>query len=628
MPAAFARARIFTDLPCNGGAYVCELPVVSLETVERIENHVVYNRLTTSIYSSWENKAQLIVRRVVQIEDVLGAIEEYRISSIVDSIDGDTIELRADGIIFDLAQGDSLVTKTVSPATKLAWKPDPAFSTALLTEVLAFAPAYFAVGTVGAANYIDPEYDSDTVLSALVKQLVLLQLATGGSYELSARRNGTTNYLVDITQIGASLALQVRTGNNIVGLQRTLSTDLQVTRCVPVGVGGSGIGDAQFNVTAVVPGVSITIACIDNAGAFAPVIESNVFNGLYWIHEDGVAHQITASAWPTNVLSMASTAGIAVNEWGRIALNAAGDYLTYLDYPSKQATYGKLVKKISVNVPAVTNWMKHGDFAAFDWVGANPPDWTTALNPFTKVTTSGFWQVGGASAYTGAAANVVSLLGDRSVYCPAGSTVTYFWRIYFTRITGVVTSDHTDIGNPNTGTNDQWNYDPGTSVASSLQVTTGQWYEFTKSYSVTAAGVKNLHFGFWRDGTVVGGGGLYYVDCAQVTITPQGVDAPAQFVRHSGAALVFGAGLAKLSANADPVATYEVTVLDRTRADAVTWPYEAFDIGSGVTLTEPGLGIATPFCRIYEIQRNWLDPYATKLVLTNSLQTLTGLLAA
>lgn len=629
MDGPLQRGSLWSDLPCNSGTPIANIPFVTLKVTTRIENYVVRNLLEATVSNTWDYASSLICRNVIQLQDTVGNVpEEFRIVSVTGGFPAGTIQIRAQGVVFDLGEASTLITSTVSPAVKVTWLPDPGTVSTLATAAIAFAPAYFSVGTISlGGGVISISYDADTVLSALVKLIAADTLNYGFvPYEISVRnRGGTLGYYVDMTQTGSSALVPVlRPSKNLQSYAYLSETDQFVDRCYPTGIGGSGLGDAQFNVSAVVLNTSITVGDIDIPISYIPCIEPNSLQNLYWIHEDGVAHQITASTI-AGVLSMASTTGIAVGEWGRLAINSAGDYLTYLDYPSRQAVYGVKLAVLPTQNPGHTNWLKNGDLA--DWAGATTTiSWTTALNQFTKTTTSGLWQTGGASAYTGAAANVVSLLQDRTVYCPLNATVTYFWRVFFTRITTVVTSDHVDIGNPNTGTNDQWNFESTSSLATSLQVETGTWLEFTKSYSVTAAGNKALHFGFWRDGTVVGGGGLYYVDCAQVTVTPQGVNPPQGFVRHSGSAKVYGAGITKLRANFGPPTTVEVGVQDLYRLDGTTWPFDQLSLGVYANLTEyvtPSGGIQS--LRIMEIQRNILNPLDTKVTLTARKPQFSGL---
>lgn len=600
MPASLDRAEIWTTLACATGSRVAVLPTLACVTTEAIEGKTATQRLTVTVpRDATAAIAELTPRRVIRLLFSDGAFEEYRIQDVVDSAQATGVQVKANGVLFDLSLGDKLLTQTTSPQVSTSYtKVDTA--TNLVTHALTFAPSYFSAGTVTPTATASVAFDSDTPLSALTKIADAMAAATGTTYELSARRNGTTGYYLDLTVLNSGATVpDIRTGKNLVSLRRTRSSRDQATRVYPVTSGGDGA--AWFKVTAVSTNTHIEIDNIDGS-TVNPIIEDDCLNNLYWIHEDGVAHQITDTVRSSKRLLMSSTTGIAVGEWGYLALNSSKDVLRYVDYPSAQTTSGVQSLKLNTSLSGLTNHFVNGDFA--NWSGGTVVGWTGS--GYSQDTSR--YLTGGASAkFGGGTADLQS--PSRVVIVPAGWSVTYAATVIIDTFSAQNYLQYTD-------------FNAGTSVTVALDGTvapfseTGKWIEWSVSLVSSTSTARQLLLYFYRNG------GAFAVDNARVIIAPT---ADSTFVKDSGGAQAWNKGVSYLQQNSTPPVTYDLSFLDLSRLDSGTWPYDALVLGGTVNVADSDLGL-TASVRATQIERNHLKPLDTRVTLATRPAELTSLL--
>lgn len=595
MPAALDRAEIWTTLACATGSRVAVLPTLDCVTSEAIEGKTATQRLTVTVpREATAAIAELVPRRVIRLLFTDGAFEEYRIQDVVDSAQAVGVQVKANGVLFDLALGNTLLTQTTSPLVTTSYtKVDTA--TNLVTHALTFAPNYFSTGTVTPTATASVGFSDDTALSGLSKIADAMAAATGTTYELSARRNGTTGYYVDLTVLNSGATVpDIRTGKNLVSLRRTRSSRDQATRVYPVTSGGDGA--AWFKVTAVSTNTYIEIDTIDGS-AVNPLIEDDSLNGKYWVHEDGVAHEITDTTRASKRLAMASTTGISVGEWGYLALNSSKDVMRYVDYPSAQTTSGVQAIKLATGLQGATNHFVNGDLAL--WSGGNPVGWSNGGS--TQDTSK--YLTGGASAKL--TSGYLST-ATRTVVVPAGWTVTLAATLFM------------DSYNANS-------YIQYSIAGSGLVVLdgtvapfteTGKWIDWSISETPTTATAMPLNLYFAQFGN------SFYVDNARAIISPSPESA---FVRDSGGAQAWGKAVSYLTQNSAAPVTYEVSLLDLSRLDSGTWPYDSLALGGTVNVADSDLGL-TASVRATQIERNHLNPLATKVTLATRPAELTSLL--
>lgn len=620
MPAALDRAEIWTTLACATGSRVAVLPTLDCLTSEAIEGKTATQRLTVTVpRDATAAIAELVPRRVIRLLFTDGAFEEYRIQDVVDSAQAVGVQVKANGVLFDLALGEKLLTQTTSPLVTTSYtKVDTA--TNLVTHALTFAPSYFSAGTVTPTATASVVFSDDTALSGLSKIADAMAAATGTTYELSARRNGTTGYYVDLTVLNSGATVpDIRTGKNLVSLRRTRSSRDQATRVYPVTSGGDGA--AWFKVTAVSANTYIEIDTIDGS-AVNPLIEDDCLNGKYWVHEDGVAHEITDTTRASKRLAMASTTGIAVGEWGYFALNSSKDVLRYVDYPSAQATSGVQAIKLQTNSPGVTNFLDNGTLA--NWTTATTTDWnppfgtitvdvptvfdrTGTLNRFVKETGAGNWLSGGASLRSLQNGYAVGIYQTKYLALNAGDTVTYtVWLKLKSFVGGSIV-----FYDPTAATTETFSTD---GTVSGLD-RKNEWLAFSKTYSIATSGSKTVS---WQ-ASLYGDEG--YIDSGAITIN----GSLATPFLGSGGAQAWGKAVSYLTQNSTAPVTYEVSLLDLSRLDSGTWPYDSLALGGTVNVADSDLSL-TASVRATQIERNHLNPLATKVTLATRPAELTSLL--
>lgn len=615
MSAVFARLELWTDLACNTGTPVAVVPVSDLQTTEEIINLLVTRRLTARVSMAWDDRAELAMFRVLRVVDTAGAFEEYRIHTLVDSSGGDRlVTITALGVEYDLARGTGLVYRVWNTGQDYAFT-GQGTPTYLLGVILARAPSYFSAGTVTPTAAIALPFANDTPLAAALKVADLGNVAAGATYELSVRRNGVTGYYVDLTVYGASATgADLRSGKSLQGVQRTMTGSGMTTRVFPLGSDGGTVGDAWWKVTVVSLNSYIEIADIDGS-AINPILADGQFDGGYVLHEDGVSHAITATNKANKRLSMASTTGIAVNEWCKLVQDASLTEWPYIDHPTNRTTYGVQIGSLAVDNPSHTNWFLNPDFAE----GAT--SWTTTGTPAFVA----LYQYGGQAASLASGA-FTTVDQTRTIYYTAGRTVTIVVWVYvlaYSTVAGAVYGDSGFAGiqftNPQTGVTEDVNLQAG---SCSLET----WTPFSRTYQITTTGAKATTI---RTKRGTSSGATIYLDAAMATVYTNSIQGVASsFVRYSGAASLWLNGVRHLLANSTPITTYEVSCLDLARVDpAGAGLYEALNLGATVTITDADLAIATTV-RLVRIVTNCLVLHDTKVALSTAPLVLTRLLTA
>ena len=542
---------------------------------------------------------------------------DARISEVVDSSGGDDLVLvTALGIEYDLAEGAELLWRTWAPlgsggGQDFNFTFRDTMSAAVTTFLSIGAPSYFAAGTVTPSVSVAVPLTRTTALAALLAAAEQANAAAGAQYEISARRNGTTDYKLDFTAYGSSATSpDLRTGKSLLGVRRTLRANDLATRVFGFGSDGGTIGGAHWKVTAVSLNSYIEIADIEGS-TINPILADDQFNNLYWIHEDGVTHQITDTDRANKRLYMASTTGIAANEWGKIAQDSAGVEVYYLDSAAAQATYGVRTASVTADRPSHTNWFKNPDFA----------DDGTSWSITGSVTyNAAFYQEGGQSLKPGAGSNTVQ---SRVIYVKAGQTVVMACSVYLTANCASGTWGDSAVGgvrftDPQTGANTDVILD-----TTSLN----QWVTLRYTFPITSTGTKTATITFSQGASSAA---VWYVDWALLTWDVDSIPGtlPSAFVRGSGAAVGWLKSTRHLELYAAPVPIYEASILDLYRLDpSDAGAYEALSLGGTANMADTDLE-ATTAQRVMKIITNHTLLHDTKILLASAPEQFTRVLAA
>ena len=149
----------------------------------------------------------------------------------------------------------------------------------------------------------------------------------------------------------------------------------------------------------------------------------------------------------------------------------------------------------------------------------------------------------------------------------------------------------------------------------------GQWEDLGVSgidanvMEATAAAIRIV-----QNGT---GASEFYVDAAQVTESAS----QEPLVEGSGGTILWQAANEVLRTSSLPKVQYSVPLVDLEQLDPVKWAESSLIIGAPARVRSPRLDVDI-LTRILEINRDYLDPKATSVVLSNKFDDLTDLLAA
>lgn len=580
------RVEVWTDLACRSGQALLALPWLTLRVESVIEDVVALDRVVLTCPASSEIRSALVPGRVLVVQGTTAL--ETRIVEVQEATDDATLTVRADDLLLDLACRDQMVFQRVGG--RVVWSPAvaPATpSTLLSTWVLAYAPSWMALGTVTPTTVSAPSSVAGTPLAAARAITAAARLTSGLPVVLRLRRNGTTDYRLDLIEVGASApVVQARTGLNLQRALRTLSRSGQITRAVALGQDGRGLGDNWWTITAVSTNSYVEIADPTGRGAL-PIVEDGALTGLSArVHDAATLYPITGTTAASNRLSMNPTPASPVGKWLTI-VTSAGEEVPWLDAPTAQANWGIVLGTVSRTLPGRTNWIINGDLA--DWTGARPAGWGGTGTAPTKVTSAGDWETGGQSArYTDIAFASLSYTG-RSVRCAAGTVITVGARV---RVDNPAGGQYLRVMNPLTSLSEDIPFD-------STFPDVGVWVYVTRQYYVTTAGsysvgVVALH----SDGT-----GTVLLDHAVAFVG--GSDLPTGYVAGSGGATLWGAAVQALRTQGETTVRLEVRMADLQPPDSETpSPQQSLVLGGAIRLVDAERGW-TVVTRVVRLLRHW-----------------------
>ncbi|KKL06543.1 hypothetical protein LCGC14_2594970, partial [marine sediment metagenome] len=295
------------------------------------------------------------------VDDIQG-FTEWRISEIAQE-DGDSGLIgiiKAESIRQDLLDGlidDALDNNTIIYEFEITKSPSDLITNFVLTA----AKSYFALGTIDPTDLITMTFSWDSPLAALQS------IAKESNARLAIRRNGTTNYLIDllIDPTPVNPTSEIRIGKNIVGVKHERKTDKLATRIYPR---GEAIEEIHFTMAeAVWKVVSIStldVVLVDPNSSVGPIAFDDQFNSKYLEKIDGTYVQITDTIFSSQIVVVASGTGISADDLVRIRLNSAGDQLTYLDSPADQVSLGVVPRVLDrPDFPHVQNLAPNSQFS-------------------------------------------------------------------------------------------------------------------------------------------------------------------------------------------------------------------------------------------------------------------------
>ncbi len=445
------RVELYTNFKCASGTRVGVVDKIIDLQMTRTIDHADALTLTVPWDSAWLASATL--RRVLRVTDASNRVTEWRIKSIDDSKgEGDTtVTVIGQPPIIDLSTlgylswttggrtwfnngGDNATSAQFIESWILPWLTDEGVT-------------WIDIGTVDPDDRFSLAWDRWQVMNAVQ------EMASRTNCEFDLRRNGDTNYLLDIVNARGSSAAQVllRVDRNMVTLSRQRRADTLKTVIVPVGAVPSGdveVAGIDYNtweVMSISGAGPYTVVLSDPQGGDGPIGYDNQFSSAgvgYLLYRDATLHQITASSASAQSVTVASVTNLSVGDYVEIRKNSSGDFLKELTNPTSVATYGRVVATTEVqdgrgerdHVPNAfqNNWTTPGTMILMQ---ANGGQSGTSISfkslPVGQVVPIGsqIWSTGGTaglSVTTGGTAN-----GSGIVTLVFGSSITVSDNQYF-----------------------------------------------------------------------------------------------------------------------------------------------------------------------------------------------------
>lgn len=649
MAKTLAAVSLWSALACDGGSRVAGgVPLTSCTERLAFEGLLASGQLSLTIPASYAGASDILPGRIVRLEYTDADWDEYRIEEVVSNTPASTIAVTAKSIIYDLALGDAFPTEHASTGSGMPQDTDYTVSkrvsvSEIVTWVLGFSPSYFASGTLTPGNtVVDVSANSSAPLALLLSATEGAKASTGETYYLSARRNGTTSYYIDITDLNASVASpDVRTGKNLLAVKRTYGRDV-ATRVYPSLLDNFALGTGThvFVVTAVSANTYIDVEDPNGRG-IPPIAADDAVNGLYWYGNwdatNGRLQAITDSAVVGNAarLSMADTSGFTVGSYGRFVTSSDttvsnAKWVGYQDHPGLEASSGgqRRVLKLSTKERGVDNYVRNGDLSA--WSGGLPTHFvvsstTTGTTGGTVTDNTTTYLSGGhalALPATGAF-TYVRQRADVALWGSASRASKWQYRMRFYHNGTVDTNFGVRVIAVGTGTDFAATW---TNLGSGYAGSTWHTYlssTFTPVYTIT--GGKTAPIGLQvRGGNLTAGTTEVLIDSIECLCYSD--DAGSTFPDQP--TFVFnttGAWLRGVTYLRNPPITYEISLLDLSRYDEGTWPYDALVLGGPVNVTDTDLNLSVG-ARVTSLDRDHLKPLASRVTLSTRRDLLTNLL--
>lgn len=392
MAPRLTLAEVWSNLQSQSGTALCAIRDLQSLTRTRALPGTGDNVLEGTLprlSPAWAHLRELRVIRLTFMDPVTGAesVEEWRITELQEEASesaGYRSGFKALWPEIDLASCGEMERAEADGTIVDKFEPGPQTPTQYATLILARAAdlgaTHFTVGTIDAIGIVDLVLDKMTPLAALLYLAESISGTTGRRCEFQIRRNGGSNYFVDlITQIGGSAPRRyLQLGKNLQGVRRSrsavdLATAVRVSGAAVDGVAAS-ISEALWKVSATPSGTVFRL--VDPAGGDGPILEDDQLNPMYFRKwPSGSWIQVADSARSNQEVTSSGAHGLATNDLVQFAADSTGKALTVLTSPSAIAIYGRKVKPLDrSDIPGHINLITNPaqrDYAA----SANgPPD--------------------------------------------------------------------------------------------------------------------------------------------------------------------------------------------------------------------------------------------------------------
>lgn len=607
----YERLEVWDTVEADSGVRLNVFPpndVLSIKLQERTDGRdklVATVRRSSTIWSSVSS------RRVIRVVDEVLGFSEWRISKILqeDSAAGGLVGvIEAESIRQDLLDGvleDTLDNNSIIYEFEIAQTP----ANLIANFILAAAKSYFAAGVIDPTDVITLTTEWDSPLSALQ------QIAKETNSRLAIRRNGTTNYLIDllIDATPANPSSEIRTGKNVIGVKHETKVDKLATRVYPRGEAIEEIyltmAEAVWKVVSI---STLDVVLVDPNSSNGPIAFDDQFNGKYLEKTDGTYVEITDTIFSSQIVVVSSGTGISADDLVKIRLNSSGDQLTYLDSPADQVSLGVVPRVLDrSDIPHVQNLVANPQLSGAYSAGV-APNWN-------KINTGT------------AAENVNALYHRRDSKSQKFSGTLDGEGIQSDAITIVPTENS-----------------PHFSAYFTLWIKEGrvrfEWYDVTNDKPILSGSEGKNHsseVGVWvdfglagvdlfKEGTtsvklsiVIDGDQTteFYLDSAQLTRSAGHLP----FFAGDGAVKLWLAANDELIVRGTPETVVTVNIVDLFRLNPTAWPYDELILMDPIRIIDDDMSVNV-ITRIVELQHSVLEDGVVSVGLSDKPEDMTDIM--
>lgn len=526
--------------------------------------------------------------------------------------------VRCESIAYDLKRRTPLLQRVESNRADIDFTILSLTPTEWIDDVILATPgwpSWITRGTVDATDDLSIFVDGMNAARLLDTICEQSRQSDGEPYEWTLRRNGSTDYKIDLLSQRGSVSRTpyVAVRKNVLSARVRSTSKEQVTRVYPRGGGSrtnrATMAAAKWNVDSV-SGSTVTLS--DPAGGAGPVAFDDQLNGFYLEKAGGGLTEITDSDAGNNNVTVSDASGISSSDLVQVRENASGDQLIYLEHPSDKSTYGLQVGQLDrQDVPAVENLVS--DVAAAFCDEDSDSDgladgWSKVGSPtVTQETTAQFHRHGTASM------KVVASDGDgietsAITVGPTASDPYYVAQAFARAASGTYQVQLVDVTNSTSY--------PTSDVDAGKNPDTTKWHRHDIQPGVNFDDESTTQMKVRI--TASGGSATFYVDAGQLT---NAKDPASAIFKGRGANRLWQAANEELNRRSSPVTSYDVDAIDLYRTDVDRWPDEKIEPGNTIRVRDPGLSEDVNV-RVMGRRRELTRPGSLRLTIDNQRRGL------
>lgn len=602
------RLSVHSDLECNSGAHLDELPdVLSARRTRRANGE---GSLAVSFPRGGRGMSSVAVGAVLRLEFADATVEEWRLSQVDDASGGPRdVSVLAQRATYELATRDRLV-RTVDAGVHLySFERVNASPSSIVTgDILAALPAFWSLGTFEPTTPVSVAFDFDNPRTALQKVLDALARAGAPAEFDVEKRPGTAGYWLHVFNVSSPGvgSPRIETGKNLDGIKRTRRRDKFATRVVPRTGTGATIAAARWRVVSIV-GLVVTLEAPETGGG--PVGFDDQWNGAYLEKLNGTRTLITDSATgATHTVTVSDATNLSVGHRVRLVSDASGTDISELSVPGAPV----IVRPLQVaTLGEGHNWATNPVFAryaagVFDaWTETDAHAYLT----LTQATTPArFGEFSCKAVFAGTGWNQPSQI-QQVVNLPTGAARPFAASVW-------VYSDTTVSSGISVA-----NFALGITGASTVffpaSVAANTWARLdivgvaSTSVALTIAWYPNLATAInWT--TYVGG-----------ALIVDGSELPASLIAGNERSTCWVRGNDFLANAATLQASYDVKLRNLHGRDPVAYPYDALALRQTWDVVDTELGERlSP--RVLELEENLLEPIDARATLSTIPDEISG----